>query len=295
MERPLLIEVSGRTPGAAGSSTELPDGTVAPRRRRVQPRTIKAVVLGTAGIVTAICLMELATKSGLVESRDVPPAFQIIHMFVDNLGTSHFWSVIGDTMMQWGIGFVIALAIAIPLGLAIGASDLLWRALRPTIEFLRPVPPVAFLALLLLLYGPSTKSSIILVVFGTIFSVLIQAIYGMRDRDAVMLETARSLRLSWWRRVRSVTIPSVMPYLATGIRLGVAYALIGCISAEVLIGASGLGSEVWLDFQNGATVLAYSYTLAAGLLGVFLLLGSVAFERHYLRWHYSQREAQGNR
>ena len=111
-------------------------------------------------MVVAICAMELATKSGFVESRDVPPAFDIIRELLRICITSHFWSVIGETMYQFSIGLAISVAIGIPLGLAIGANDLLWRALRPTIEFLRPVPPVAFLALLLLQYGPSAKSAI---------------------------------------------------------------------------------------------------------------------------------------
>lgn len=277
---------------AVYNASELP-GREDRRRRQFQLHTdsITAVLLGAAGIACAICLMELATVSGLVQSRDVPPAFVVIKTFFDDLGTSHFWTVMGQTMSQWGIGFVIALAISIPLGIAIGASDLLWRALRPTIEFLRPVPPVAFLALLILLYGPTAKSSIILVVFGSMWSVLIQVIYGMRDRDEIMLQTARSLGLDRWKQITSVTLPSILPYLATGLRLGVAYALIGCISAQVLVGAPGLGSEVWLDFQNGAITLAYSYTLAAGLLGMALHLGAARFESHFLRWHYSQHRS----
>lgn len=263
------------------------------RHLRLDSESVLAIVLGAAGIATVICLMELATVSGLVEARDVPPSFVIIREFVDNLSTSHFWTVVGDTMEQWGIGFAIALAISIPLGVAIGASELLWRALRPTIEFLRPVPPVAFLALLILLYGPSSKSSIILVVFGSMWSVLIQVIYGMRDRDEVMMQVARSLGLPWWQRTFSVTLPSILPYLATGLRLGVAYALIGCISAEVLVGAPGLGSEVWIDIENSATVLAYSYILASGLLGIALHLASVRAEARFLRWHQSQQRARG--
>ena len=256
----------------------------------VRAESTHGVVLGALGIGIAICAMELITKSGLVESRDVPPAFDIINTFLTNLGTVYFWHVVGQTMIQWLIGFAIALVFAFPLGMAIGASNLLWRALRPTIEFLRPVPPVAFLALLILLYGPSAKSAIILVVFGSMWSLLIQAVYGMRDRDEVMLDTARSLGIGWWTRLRSVTIPSVLPYLATGIRLGAAYALIGCISAEVLVSSPGLGKEVWLDFENGATTLAYSYVLASGLIGLALHVVSMRFERRYLKWHFSQRE-----
>ena len=117
-------------------------------RRLASSDRVASAVLGTVGVVIAICLLELMTKSGLVQSRDVPPAFDIIRQFFENLGTAHFWHVIGDTMYQFSIGLAIAILIGIPLGLAIGASDSLWRALRPTIEFLRPVPPVAFLALL---------------------------------------------------------------------------------------------------------------------------------------------------
>jgi ABC-type nitrate/sulfonate/bicarbonate transport system permease component len=259
------------------------------RQRFVGSYRFNAVLLGTAGVATAICLMELATESGFVKARDVPPAFNIIQTLFQNLGTSSFWNVIGDTMYQFAIGFAIAVAIGIPLGLAIGASDLLWRAVRPTIEFLRPVPPVAFLALLLLLYGPTATSAVVLVVFGSIWVLLIQAIYGMRDRDEVMRETARSLRLGWWKSLRSVTVPSVLPYLATGIRLGVAYALIACISAEILVSSPGLGAKAWIDMEDGAITQAYSFILAAGLIGCGLHIVSTRLEGRYLKWHPSQQ------
>lgn len=247
------------------------------------------VVLGVAGIAAAICVMELATESGLVAARDVPPAFKIIQTLYQNLHTSSFWTVIGETMYQFAVGCGIAIGIGVPLGLAIGASDLLWRALRPTIEFFRPVPPVAFLALLLLLYGPTATAAIILVVFGSVWVLLIQAIYGMRDRDEVMRETALSLGLGWWKRLRSVTVPSVLPYLATGLRLAVAYALIACISAEILVSSPGLGAKAWIAMEDGAITQAYSYILAAGLIGCALHIVSTRLEGRYLKWHPSQR------
>ena len=277
---------------AVGSTTESTGDRGRGKRGWAKSERFASVVLGTLGVVISICLLELATKSGFFAARDVPPAFDIIRTFFHELGTAHFWHVIGDTMYQFTIGLAIAIVIGIPLGLAIGASDPLWHALRPTIEFLRPVPPVAFLALLLLLYGPTAKSSIILVVLGSIWVLMIQAIYGMRDRDEVALETARSLRLGRWTRLRSVTLPSVLPYLATGMRLGVAYALIACVSAEILVSSPGLGAEAWLDFENGAITLAYSYILAAGLIGVGLHLISSRWEARFLRWHPSQRGAR---
>jgi ABC-type nitrate/sulfonate/bicarbonate transport system permease component len=258
-------------------------------RQLARSDRLAEVVLGTVGVVISICLLEIATKSGLFAARDVPPSFDIIRTFFEQMRTAHFWHVIGETMYQFTVGLLISIVIGIPLGIAIGASDYLWHALRPTIEFLRPVPPVAFLALLLLLYGPTAESAIILVVLGSVWVLLIQAIYGMRDRDKVMLETARSLRLNRWTCLRSVTVPSVLPYLATGMRLGVAYALIACISAEILVSSPGLGAEAWLDFENGAITLAYSYILAAGLIGVGLHLIFSSGETRYLRWHPSQR------
>ena len=258
-------------------------------QRFVASNRFKAAILGVAGIATAISAMELATELGVVHARDVPPAFNIIQTLFQNMATSSFWNVIGETMSQFAIGFAIAVAIGIPLGLAIGASDLLWQALRPTIEFFRPVPPVAFLALLILLYGPSATSAIILVVFGSVWVLLIQAIYGMRDRDEVMRETARSLRLGWWRRLWSVTLPSILPYLATGIRLGVAYALIACISAEILVSSPGLGAKAWIDMEDGNIIQAYSFILAAGLLGCGLHIVFTRLESRYLKWHVSQR------
>jgi len=227
-------------------------------------------------------LVLAATPIGRVS--DAPPRL------AEELGTADLWAAVASTLQGWALGLGIASAIAIPLGIAIGSSGLLYRALRAMIEFLRPIPSVALIPLAVLIYGSGLESKVFLVVFASVWPLLMQTLYGVRDTDPVATDTARSFGLSRVQRLYAVTLPSAVPYIATGLRIASAIALILAVTAELVIGSSGLGREIELARQGGAPELMYALIIAIGLLG-WLLNGVFALgERRVLHWHPSQRE-----
>ncbi len=173
----------------------------------------------------------------------------------------------------------------------IGFNQYVYRGLRPIIEFLRPIPSVALIPLAILVYGTGLESKVFLAAFAATWPLLIQTIYGVRDLDPVQRDTARSFRISRRDRLLSVSLPGAIPYIATGLRISSATALILVVTAELVIGAPGLGRAINAARAGGVPDLMYALTIATGLLGMALNAIMVRVERRVLHWHPSYREA----
>jgi ABC-type nitrate/sulfonate/bicarbonate transport system permease component len=207
-----------------------------------------------------------------------------------NLGsTDPFWSSIASTVRTWGLGLLLSLLIAIPTGLLLGASDLAYRLSRFTIDFLRTIPPVALIPVALLLYGATDKMAVVLIVFGSVWPVLLQSMYGVHEIDPVARDVAMSYR---WRRREVVTrlvIPSAAPFVATGIRIAATTSLLLAIGSELIGGAPGIGAAIGVQNESGNIPAVYAYVVLSGILGVLLNLTMIRAERRILRWHPAYR------
>jgi len=207
------------------------------------------------------------------------------------LSTSGFWSAVGSTLHGWALGLGIAAALAIPLGIVIGSSPLLYRSLRFVIEFLRPIPSVALIPLAILVYGTGLESKVFLAAFASFWPLLVQTLYGVRDVDPVATDTARSFGFGRLARLWRITLPSALPYVATGVRISSSVALILTVTAELVIGSEGLGRSINVARSGGAVELMYALIVATGILGWLLNVVVAGAERRVLRWHPSQRAA----
>ena len=242
------------------------------------------------GICGVLAAFELASRTGVVSTRNFPPVSQMFAALGDLVVTTEFWDLVWLTLQGWGLGLGIAAVVSIPLGILLGASRPLYRALRGVIEFLRPIPSVALIPLAVLVYGTGLDGKVFLAAFAATWPLLLQTIYGVQDVDPVATDTARSYGFSWPQRLLRVTLPSAVPYIATGIRISSSVALILAVTAEIVIGAPGLGREVNLARQGGAFDLMYALIIATGLLGWGLNVLFIRVERRALHWHASQRQ-----
>nr|WP_274638460.1 ABC transporter permease [Microbacterium bovistercoris] len=250
----------------------------------------KQTLLGLAGILAFLAIWEIAARSGLVNGKYLPPPTEVIPQLVQIAALADFWVAVGDTMLAWALGLLIAVVLACVLGVVIGLSPFLRRATHSTVEFLRPIPSVALIPLAVLLFGVRIESSLLLIVYAAFWQVFIQVLYGVADVDQVAMSTGRSYGFSTWQRIKDIVFPTTLPYLMTGLRLAAAVALILAITAELIIGTPGLGLEI-LSAQNaGLYSTMYALVLATGLLGVVINFGARALERRLLSWHHSVRE-----
>ena len=192
-------------------------------------------------------------------------------------------------MRGWAIGLGIAAVLAIPIGIALGSSDFAASAFRVPIEFLRPIPSAALIPVLFLTLGTNLKSEVFLAAFGAFWPLLVQTMYGVRDVDPLALDTARSFGVGRLERLYRITLPSALPYIATGLRIASTVALILAFTAELFMGIPGLGQKLNYAESFGLNDQMYALAVATGFLGVAIHLGMTALERRALRWHPSQR------
>jgi ABC-type nitrate/sulfonate/bicarbonate transport system permease component len=236
-----------------------------------------------------LLIVELLPRLGLVDERFLPPTSRIAVALVDEAGTTAFWQSLGDTLYAWAAGLLLAMVAGVVAGLVIGAVPLLRELTASTVEFLRPIPSVALIPLAVLLYGTALGSTLLLVCYAAFWQVLVQVLYGVADVDPVAEETARSFRFSAWGRVRYVLWPSALPYVFTGFRLAASVALVLAITAELVIGAPGLGKEIATAQNSDAVATMYALIVVTGALGVLINLLTRTGERRLLAWHQSVR------
>lgn len=252
-------------------------------------RGLRAVALGVAGVLTFLVIWQLAPTLGWVNGTYFPPATEVLARLGQFTLDLNYWRTIGNTLLTWAIGLAIAAVLALVLGTVIGLVPTLRRYTRSTIEFLRPIPSVAIIPLAILMFGLDRDASLVIVVFATFWQILIQVLYGVGDVDPVARDTLRSFGLGPAARFTHLVLPTALPYVMTGIRLGATVALILTVTGELLIGADGIGRLLTTRATAGDYAGVYSLVVTAGVLALIINLGIRAIERRSLSWHQSVR------
>jgi ABC-type nitrate/sulfonate/bicarbonate transport system permease component len=249
------------------------------------------VLLPALSVAAALALWELISRTNTISQKDLPAMSTTFSALWTMLQTEHFWGALLHTVRGWALGLGLAIILAVPIGIALGSSRLAARAFRVPIEFLRPIPSAVLIPLLFLTLGTNLKSEVFLAAFGAFWPLLVQTMYGVRDVDPIALDTARSFRLGRLERLWRITLPSSVPYIATGVRISSTVALILAFTAELFMGIPGLGRELNIVQSFGLTDQVYALAVAVGFLGLAVHLVMTALERRMLRWHPSQRAA----
>lgn len=273
-------------PGVA--SAETVSGETRPAFGAVAAR-LAPVLATVASIAAALALWEFVSRAGLISEQDLPAMTTTFQELWSMMHTRAFWVAFGQTVRGWALGLGIATALAVPIGILLGSSQFALRAFRVPIEFLRPIPSAALIPLLFLTLGTTLQSEVFLAAFGAFWPLLVQTIYGVRDVDPVALDTARSFGVGRFERLYRIKLPSAVPYIATGLRISSAVALILAFTAELFMGVPGLGQIMNVAESFGLTVQVYALALATGFLGLAIYVVFSAIERRALRWHPSQR------
>jgi nitrate/nitrite transport system permease protein len=193
--------------------------------------------------------------------------------FFDQIRTS-LWTVLS--------GFFLATLIAVPLGIVIGLSQTLYRALNPVVQIFKPVSPLAWLPLVTLvvsavyvsdnpMFARSFLISMITVTLCSLWPTLINTAVGVTNVSKDLQNVSNVLRLGWFTHVKTIVLPSAIPMIFTGLRLSLGIAWMVLIAAEMLAQNPGLGKFVWDEFQNGS-----SQSLARIMVAV-LTIGIIGF------------------
>jgi ABC-type nitrate/sulfonate/bicarbonate transport system permease component len=253
------------------------------------PGRLTRTLVGAFGVLLAALAWEAAVQFGVIDSSVVPPLTEVLDALGEELGSDSFWTAVWRTAESTLLGLAISVAIALPLGVALGLSRRAFRSTRFVVEFLKPIPVVAILPLVLLIYGTTLEMKLVLITFGTLWPLLIHVLYGVQAVDPVVASTAQAFRLSLPQRLLRVVLPSAAPMIATGLRVSAVTALILSIVTELVGGAQGLGFEITRAQLGGNYARMYALVLVTGVLGLALNAAVERPERRLLHWHPAYR------
>jgi NitT/TauT family transport system permease protein/taurine transport system permease protein len=165
---------------------------------------------------------------------------------------------------------LVALLVAVPLGLALGLSRRVADFFFPLLNFFQSVSGVAWLPLLLVWFGFSERTIVVAVNYTVIFPVVFNALLGVRSVPRIYVDALRTLGAPRWRIIRDVVLPGALPNIATGMRLGLAYGWRALIAAEMLVGAHGLGFMIFSAQNFHLTARIMLGMAVIGILWVLL-------------------------
>jgi len=251
------------------------------------PRWTTDALLPVVASAALLALWEVLSRTVL--PPEIPPVSSVLGWLSGNASSGALWAAIGQTLAQWAVGLGIAVVAGSVIGAATGTSPVANNLLTGLFEFFRPIPAVVYLPLLLLLMGATAKVSIILAAVSAFWPVLYQVHYGVKSIDPVTQDTSRVFGLTPGQRVCSVVAPSILPFLATGVRIASTIALLSAIVMELLGGVPGLGIVLAQDSYNGLYSAMYGILFIAGVLGVLLNSVFTRLDGVMLHWHPGYR------
>ena len=248
-------------------------------------------LLGTGLEVTVPLLLLVAwgLASAGSETYYFPPLTDILSTFADTWVFERVGSDVVPSLVRMGLGFGIAVVVAISAGLLLGMSRRARLATAPIVEFLRAIPPPALLPFAILVIGVGNSMKVFIIAFVCIWPILLNTIAGVTGVDPTLRETTRVYGIAQRDRLWRVMLPAASPQIFAGMRTSLSLALILMVISEMVASTNGIGYFVLQSQRTFAIPEMWSGILLLGILGYTLNGVFVLIERRVLRWHRGAR------
>jgi taurine transport system permease protein len=280
-------------PPAGASATSAPDraGAARPRRPR-RPRLgrdrARRLLIAAAAIAIVLAAWWLVARMALVKPLFLPSPSAVWDAFVsaNTEGYRGFllWEHVAISLQRVLIAFVLAVLIAVPLGMLVGSSRTLETIVDPFVNFYRPLPPLAYYTLLVIWFGIGERSKVLLLLLAAFPPIFIATVQGVRGVRRERIDAARSLGAGRAKTMRYVVFPSILPDVFTGMRVSIGFTYTTLVAAEMVAARTGIG---WLVL-DASRFLQTSYVfmgiIVMGVTGILLDALVKAAQRRAVPW-----------
>ena len=243
--------------------------------------------------------LEIAVPIGLValiwaytDSTDTfyyPPLGDVFGRFADNWLFERLGSDVWPSLRRIAFGYVIAVALGVGIGTALGSSRILRRASGPIVEFLRSIPPPALLPFAIAVIGVGDDMKVFIIAFVCLWPILLNTIDGIDGIDPTLKDTARVYGIAGREKLLRMTLPAASPQIFAGMRLSLSLALILMVISEMVASTNGIGFFVLQSQRSFAIPEMWSGIVLLGILGYVFNLAFMIIERRVLAWHRGAR------
>lgn len=205
------------------------------------------------------------------QSAIFPTPLQVFLGTTELIADGSLWDHIGSSLMRVGAGFLLAVIIAIPLGLWMGRINLAYITFNPVFQILRPISPIAWIPLAILWFGVGNASPIFLIFVASVFPMIVQTSAGVHTIEKRYLRAAENFGVSRYRLFTQVIIPAVLPEMIVGMRISLGIAWLVVVAAEMIALRSGLGYLI-MDSRNAGNRydLVIAGMIIIGVIGLML-------------------------
>lgn len=272
------------------SSIELSIAEPGPPTLTIPPkREVSLLLISSLSVASLVLLWWGVTRAGLIEPLFLPSPQAVAQRGWQLLNEGYMgaslWQHLGASLGRIGLGLLAALFTAIPLGIAIGRNRIARGIFDPLIEFYRPIPPLAYLPLIVIWCGIGELSKVLLIYLAIFAPIAIATATGVRTVDPTKLRAAQSLGATQAQLIRHVILPSALPEILTGIRIGLGVGWSTLVAAELIAATSGLGFMVQSAAQFLVTDVVILGILIIAVIACTLEVGLRALQRKLVPWH----------
>jgi len=266
--------------------------TVRTARRPSRIWTKAAGSIGFAIGLPLVLLVVWGIWGTLAPATFFPGPLTILDAFVDTWIGPAFVDDVLPSLGRLALAIVLSVGVGIAAGTVIGLTRWLRELLEPLLEFFRAIPPPVLIPVFVALLGVTDTMKVVVIVFGSLWPVLLNTVEGVRATDSVMTETARSFSLTRSQRLFGLVLPAASPRIMAGVRQTLSVALIMMVISEMFYSSSGLGFQIAYFQRNYLIAEMWSGIVLLGLVGVLLAVIFSIVERRVLRWYHGVKEVE---
>jgi NitT/TauT family transport system permease protein len=227
----------------------------------------------TLPALAVIALLLAAWWFAVIQTQSVifPTPWQVVTGTIELINDGTLWLHIGASLMRVGVGFGLAVLVAVPLGLWLGWVKGAYITLNPLFQILRPISPIAWIPIAILWFGVGNESPIFLIFISSVFPMVVQTTAGVHTIERRYLRAAENFGVSRYTLFRQVVVPATLPQIIVGMRIGLGVAWLVVVAAEMIALRSGLGYLI-IDSRNAGNRydLVIAGMIIIGLIGLML-------------------------
>lgn len=240
--------------------------------------------IGTAAVVIFLAAWQIVASAHVMPALFLPAPTDILDAYRQMFQTPEIWIDLQTSGSEVLYGFGLAIVIGLPLGIAMGWYKPIRYALDPFVAFFYSTPRIALTPLMVIWLGIGIWSKVAVIFLGAFFPIAINTMAGIRNLDPLLLRAARSFGAKDTQIFRTIALPGTVPFILTGIRLGVGHALIGVVVAELIAAQYGIGKLMLDSFDVFNMPTGFAALILIAVTGVVLTFVIQRVERRFDAW-----------
>ena len=244
----------------------------------------EGLLIGAGAVIAFVGVWQYVAWRRLMTELFLPGPSDIVVAFQGYIAKGGIWNDLWVSGQELILGFLLAIVVGLPLGMAMGWYRRFAFALDPFVTFFNAIPRVSLTPLFIIWFGIGINSKLAVVFLGAVFAIIINAAVGVRNLDPALIKAARSFGANDLQLFRTIVVPGCVPYILAGFRLGLAHALTGVVVAELIAAQAGIGLMMATAGATFQTSKVFVGLVVIATTGVLITNIFARIERRFQSW-----------